>query len=225
MNLLGEPILSAAALKTAAPATPVFRRTAPAAPLAADPDAQIAQSVGINLRRLRTQHQLSLDALARLSGVSRAMLGQVELGRSVPSITVLYKVARALEVPVTSFLGARHEPGNVVLRAAETRVVLSARGKVSTRALFPADPPTRTEFFELRLSRLAEEHLPASPPGTRANLVVVHGSVAVVVGEEEYPLATGDAIQFIADEAHAFRNLADSDALLYLVKTYPRADG
>ncbi|THF65396.1 helix-turn-helix domain-containing protein [Pseudothauera rhizosphaerae] len=222
--MLGEPSI-AATLNAAAPPTPVFRRSAPQTATAGDPDAEIAQAVGTNLRRLRTQHQLSLDALSRLSGVSRAMLGQVELGRSVPSITVLYKVARALEVPVTSFLGAQREPGNVVLRAAETRVELSARGQVSTRALFAAHQPTRTEFFELRLARLAEERLAACPPGTRANLVVVHGSITVAVGDEEYTLATGDAIQFTADAAHRFRNLADSDALLYLVKTFPRAEG
>ena len=46
----------------------------------------LEQVVGVNLARLRAERQLSLDALARLSGVSRAMLAQIESARSVPSI-------------------------------------------------------------------------------------------------------------------------------------------
>ena len=51
------------------------------------PDSAIPAALGRNLRRLRTRQGLSLERLARLSGVSRAMLGQIELGRSAPTIT------------------------------------------------------------------------------------------------------------------------------------------
>ncbi|MEP7126331.1 MAG: helix-turn-helix transcriptional regulator, partial [Byssovorax sp.] len=46
--------------------------------------------VGANLRRLRAKRGLSLERLARASGVSRAMLGQIELGQSTPTINVLW---------------------------------------------------------------------------------------------------------------------------------------
>src|SRR5579859_404207 len=59
----------------------------------------LAPVVGKNLRRLRTQRGLSLERLSRASGVSRAMLGQVELGQSAPTINVLWKIARALGIP------------------------------------------------------------------------------------------------------------------------------
>src|SRR6185503_14817644 len=58
----------------------------------------LAPVVGSNLRRLRTRRGLSLERLAQISGVSRAMLGQIELGQSAPTINVLWKIARALEV-------------------------------------------------------------------------------------------------------------------------------
>ena len=63
---------------------------------------ELASRVGNNLRRLRTKRGHSLERLAKLSGVSRAMLGQIELGRSVPTIALLWKVARALEVPFSA---------------------------------------------------------------------------------------------------------------------------
>ncbi|KHJ59654.1 helix-turn-helix domain-containing protein, partial [Burkholderia glumae] len=85
----------------------LVRDPSPADPAAAAPaesfDA-LERLVGLNLARLRAERQLSLDALARLSGVSRAMLAQIESARSVPSIKVLCKVAAALKVSVAAFL-------------------------------------------------------------------------------------------------------------------------
>lgn len=49
----------------------------------------ICEWVAKNLKRLRGKRHLSLDALPRQCGVSRAMLVQIESGRSVPSIKVL----------------------------------------------------------------------------------------------------------------------------------------
>ncbi|MBL3960679.1 helix-turn-helix transcriptional regulator, partial [Bacteroides thetaiotaomicron] len=84
----------------------------------------LEQVVGVNLARLRAERQLSLDALARLSGVSRAMLAQIESARSVPSIKVLCKIAAALKVSVAAFL-RRHAVNGFEHLAAEraSRVV------------------------------------------------------------------------------------------------------
>ena len=49
-------------------------------------EAVVCSLVGRNLRRLRRQQRFSLEQLAAHSGVSRAMLGQVEQGKSIPSI-------------------------------------------------------------------------------------------------------------------------------------------
>src|SRR4051812_14525722 len=59
----------------------------------------LAPVVGANLRRLRVRRGLSLERLSKACGVSRAMLGQIELGRSAPTINVVWKIARALDIP------------------------------------------------------------------------------------------------------------------------------
>lgn len=193
---------------------------APTSPAAGAPqDDEIAHLVGINLRRIRSGLHLSLDALAQRSGVSRAMLSQVELGRSVPSIAILWKIARALDLTVSAFLSRRADPGAVLVRVADSRSLLSNRSQFSARALFPLEEAPRAEFYELRLGRLAEERSPAHAAGTRENLVVARGSVQVEVDERRYTLATGDALYFEADVPHGYRNLADTEATLYLVMT------
>src|SRR5882672_10095488 len=67
--------------------------------------ADLTPIVGANLRRLRVKRGLSLERLAKQSGVSRAMLGQVELGQSTPTINVLWKISLALDVPFSALLG------------------------------------------------------------------------------------------------------------------------
>src|SRR5438552_16590882 len=69
--------------------------------------ADLAPVVGANLRRLRMRRGLSLEKLAQKSGVSRAMLGQIELGQSAPTINVLWKIARALDVTFATLIQAR----------------------------------------------------------------------------------------------------------------------
>ncbi|EMY3677851.1 cupin domain-containing protein, partial [Pseudomonas aeruginosa] len=51
--------------------------------------------------------------------------------------------------------------------------------------------------------------------------VVAQGVLEVRVNEERFLLATGDSILFYADQPHSYRNPADSEALAYLVMTYP----
>lgn len=53
--------------------------------------ADLTPIVGANLRRLRVKRGLSLERMAKASGVSRAMLGQIELGHSTPTINVVWK--------------------------------------------------------------------------------------------------------------------------------------
>ena len=51
-----------------------------------------------NLRRMRENRRLSLDAVARLTGVSKSMLGQIERGEVNPTVSTMWKIAGGLKV-------------------------------------------------------------------------------------------------------------------------------
>jgi transcriptional regulator with XRE-family HTH domain len=192
----------------------------------ADADAtDLAPVVGGNLRRLRTRRGLSLERLAQLSGVSRAMLGQIELGQSAPTINVLWKIARALEVTFSALISSRTQTGALVLRANESKLLTSKDRAFSSRALFPFDEPRRVEFYELRLAPGAVEEADAHPPGTVENLVVTTGTIEIDASGDTHRLETGDSILFEADSPHAYRNSGRGEAVMYLVMTYAEAIG
>lgn len=177
--------------------------------------------VGKNLRRLRTRRGHSLERLAKQSGVSRAMLGQIETGKSVPTIGLLWKVATALNVPFANLLEANDARGTVLLRKKDAKLLTSSQGQFTSRALFPFEGGRKVEFYELRLAPLHREVAEAHAPGTRENLFVARGSVEITSGSDRpVTVAEGDAILFEADVPHVYKNLAASESVLYLVMTY-----
>jgi transcriptional regulator with XRE-family HTH domain len=197
-------------------------------PLSDPPDSDevaVLPAVGANLRRLRTRRGLSLERLAQKSGVSRAMLSQVELARSAPTINVLWKVARALGVTFSALLSTNLDASPVLLRESSARRLTSLDGSFSSRALFPFDRPRRVEFYELRLKPRAVEEADPHPPGTVENIVVNAGSITIMAGTSAHELNQGDALLFAADVAHSYRNRGADDALMYLVMTYAETLG
>lgn len=185
-----------------------------------DSEGDLALIVGHNLRRLRTRRGYSLERLARLSGVSRAMLGQIELGRSVPTINLLWKVTRALEVPFAALTGGPDIRGTVVLRGDDAKILVSQTGQFRSRALFPFDSQRKVEFYELRLTPGGIELADPHAPGTLENLVVARGTIEVAVEGERHVLEAEDAILFEADVPHSYKNLGQVEAQIFLVMTY-----
>jgi transcriptional regulator with XRE-family HTH domain len=201
-------------------APPPEPRPAPEAREVAPTGKDLTPVVGSNLRRLRSHRGLSLERLSQVSGVSRAMLGQIELGQSAPTINVLWKISSALGVPFSALITARGSVGPHVLRAEQAKHLTSHDGAFSSRALFPFDEPRRVEFYELRLAPGGLERADAHTPGTTENLVVARGAVEIEVGGRTERLGAGDAIVFEADVPHVYRNQDAGETVMYLVMTY-----
>lgn len=214
-----------AARATKANAAPEPELAGDAAATAPDSSAELAATVGRNLRRLRTRRGYSLERFAKLSGVSRGMLSQIELGKSTPTIGLLWKIATALDVTFATLTAAGAVGGTAVLRHDKAKILASSGGKFTSRALFPFDGGRRTEFYELRIAAGHEEHAEPHAPGTVENLVVVEGVLEVFDGVERHVLAPGDAIIFEAALPHSYRNPGASEAVTYLVMTYVESVG
>lgn len=180
----------------------------------------IPAMLGRHLRRLRTRQGLSLERLARLSGVSRAMLWQIELGRSAPTFTVLWKIARALDVTLASLTRFTEQGGVVVLRQSQTRTLVSPDGLVQSRLLAPPGEGRGADVFEIRLHPGGSEVGGSHPPGTAAHLVVAEGVVELRTAGALHRLAAGDTSLFDADGPYACVNVGDGESLLFLVLSH-----
>lgn len=178
--------------------------------------------VGENLRALRSARGLSLDVLARLTGLARSLLGQIELGTISPSVSVVWKLARAFDVPFSAMLATAQLESISVLRAATAKRIVGNDGKFSSRALYPLAGEPDAEFYELMLAPYSREDAQPHQPGTRENLVVASGRLELTVGTEHFTLTKGDAIVFHADVPHSYENPVRDECWIYLVMTYRR---
>lgn len=186
--------------------------------------------VGENLRRLRRKCGLSLEQLAARSGVSRAMLGQIETGKSAPTINLLGRIAEALNVSVPSLISNPSSGGTVIVPRDRATVLASSNGGFTCRALFPWGDPQTIEIYELTIVAHHSEQVAAYEPGVKKALVVLAGEIEVVVAEDSPAhLSEGDAILFNADSPHRLHNPGNNDAKAVLVvapidrgRIYPR---
>lgn len=186
-----------------------------------DNSTALLSTISINLKRLRTRQGHSLERLAKLAGVSRAMLSQIETGKSVPTISLLLKVADALGVPIANLLVAPASRLTVVLPRSRAKIVTASSGRFTSRALFPLDSTRRAEFYEVRIAAQHREVLEPQAAGTKQNILVVEGRIELTVGNEA-PIVVpqGDAVQFHADVPHTYRNLEVREAIVHVVLTY-----
>ena len=148
------------------------------------------------------------------------MLSQIELGRSVPTVTVLSRIAAAFDLPAAVFLSVGGTGRATILKREAANLLRSADGKFVSRALFPFNGARRTEFYELTVypgcHYLSDPHR----AGTTENLVVVSGALEVEILGERHRLSRGDALHFVADATHAYSNLGPKIAVAYLVIAY-----
>ncbi len=127
---------------------------------------ELTSVLGANLRRLRIRRGLALERLARASGVSRATLGQIELGQSRPTMNDVWKIARSLSVPFSALISHCVRPRTALLPRPRAEVLASSDGKLISRALFSYDDARRVELNELRLRSQGRELARAMPLDT-----------------------------------------------------------
>jgi transcriptional regulator with XRE-family HTH domain len=187
----------------------------------------ISTAVAANLRELRSAAGWSLDRLSESSGVSKAMLNQIENGASVPTITVLWKIAAGLNVPFGRLMQLPQRAAVSVIRRERSKILFNADQSFSSRALFPFDAPHQdVEFYELTIRPGGIEAAEAHARGTREYLVVTKGRAVVEVDGTSYELGLRDTIVFQADVPHTYRNPdPKEESGLYLVMAYGRAVG
>ncbi|WP_435230679.1 helix-turn-helix domain-containing protein [Pseudopelagicola sp. nBUS_20] len=158
------------------------------------------------LREARRAQGLSLDAVAKLSGVSRSMVSQIERGESSPTIATLWNLTRALQVDFAGLLDERAASKKIeILRDAQVPT-FENRGKgCCIRILSPPEDAGKHEVYDIRLT--ASGFLESQPHtrGAREHLTVIDGLVEVVSGDIVEVVGEGDTARYDADITHGIR--------------------
>jgi transcriptional regulator with XRE-family HTH domain len=176
----------------------------------------ISVNVGESLRLLREAHNLSMRSLAKASGLSANALSMIERGRTSPSVSTLYKLADALEVPVTAFFGTPQQREQVIyLRALDRARLPIVRG--TWEGLGGERFTGRVEPFVLALEAGADSG-PAPLVHTGHEFVFcLTGSLEYQVEERHFLLSPGDSLLFAAHLRHHWRNTGQDPVHVLIV--------
>ena len=104
--------------------------------------------VAKNIRRLRKERNLSMEELAKLSGVSKSMLAQVERGDGNPTLSTLWKLSNGMKVPFDA-LTVRPKTPYEIVKTSEMQPLLEDHGKVKNYSIFPDDENRRFAVYYL----------------------------------------------------------------------------
>nr|CEH64711.1 conserved hypothetical protein [Xanthomonas citri pv. citri] len=70
-------------------------------------DAELAQAFGAAVRAAaRTEQGIGQETLANLAAVERSHMGKIERGEHLPTLAIIFKIARALGCSVAELMAA-----------------------------------------------------------------------------------------------------------------------
>lgn len=176
------------------------------------------------LKYYRHQRSWSLDKTAQETGVSKAMLGQIEREESSPTVAILWKIATGMQLSLSQLL----EPTDVggddqapIFRQASALRSQPTTDNMLIAPLFPFDPQLKFEIFELTLLGGFEKRSQAHALGVIEHIIVISGSMDVFIDDQWQRVSVDEGVRFAADKTHGYRNLSDLPAVFHNIIYYP----
>lgn len=169
-------------------------------PVTENDSGPLHRALGAEIRRRRQAAGLGVSDLARLAGISKGFVSQIEHARSSPSLATLAAVALALGVPVAELL-AGAAPGPERHRERDMPVVALPDGVEVTLLSTPAD---RFALVRLSLSPRASAGSRAHTHAGEECAVAVRGSCTFEYGDEAFAVTRGDVLRFDASVPHRY---------------------
>jgi len=177
------------------------------------------EAISVNLKEAREKRGLSLDQLSEITGVSKSMLRQIEVGKSSPTISTIWKIANGLHISFTALL--RKPEIQAEVKSFKAGSILTAEeDKYRLYPLIPFDPHQafETYYFEIDpgTSYSGEPH-----QGEIFEYVfVTRGILEITVEGKAFILHENEFLKFAANHNHGYRCLGDTMATAIMQLSY-----
>lgn len=167
---------------------------------------------------MRRVKGMTLDALAEVSGVSRAMISKLERGEKSPTLVVAAKLAEGLEVSLSQLVGIEERREAVVVRRERRMVMRDPQTGFERHLLSPSFGGRGVEFVKNVVPEGGTSgDFPPHREGVEEYVAVEKGRLRAEIGAVEYLLEEGDAMYFEADVTHRFDNAGEGGCVYYLI--------
>lgn len=193
-------------------------RTAQVAESMSDEDRD--QRLGETIRVMRQRAGLSMQEVAKRTGLSTGMISQVERALATPSVRTLRLLSIALDVPISYFFEehAVVSPARYIVRKNDRRLLRLTASGVVKEALTPVEKG-ELEFYELTLNPGGSSGTDfVQHTGEKAGYVL-SGRLRLWLDHEAHVLEAGDSFRFPSTVPHMFDNPSQQVARIIWVTT------
>ncbi|APG18193.1 MULTISPECIES: helix-turn-helix domain-containing protein [Kosakonia] len=166
------------------------------------------------LKSLRQGRGWSLSRLAEETGVSKAMLGQIERNESSPTVSTLWKIATGLNVPFSTFIAPPEEETPRAYDPQQQAMVVTP--------IFPWDEKLHFDLFSINLAPGAISESTPHEAGVIEHVIVISGVLDMCINGQWRTIAAGSGLRFAGDEAHAYRNSTAQTTHFHSLIHYPK---
>jgi transcriptional regulator with XRE-family HTH domain len=151
--------------------------------------------VGPRLKRLRRQRQITLTALAELTGISKSTLSRLETGQRRPTLELLLPLSQIYRVPLDDLVGAPE--------VGDPRIRLKP-GRVKGRTVIPLTrQPEGMQAWKIVIPTDKVHPEPRAHDGHEW-LYVLSGHLRLVLGDQDWVLGAGEVAEFDTQVPHWF---------------------
>ena len=161
--------------------------------------------VGLRLKELRERRGVSLRELSRLSGLSANTLSMIERGQSSPSVSTLYRLVDALNVPISAVFQNEPRREAIVFRLVSERAQvpfpLGIWEGLGGEAFVGNVQP-----FMLNLESGAHSGQHGIVHTGHEFVICLKGELEYEIGDQRFLLKEGDSLLFAARLEHRWRN-------------------
>jgi XRE family transcriptional regulator, regulator of sulfur utilization len=184
----------------------------------------LTEKISDTLRTLRRQRGWSLDVASQKTGVSKAMLGQIERGESSPTIATLWKIASGFDVSFSSFVeDTQSNQAELIHRKQALKKMHKQDNKIKVMPIFPYDKRLDFEVFIIELLPGCEHLSPPHQQDVVEHVIVISGQIEVLVNSTWHLVRQHEGLRFCADKPHGYRNTSSTAAVFHDIIHYKRS--
>jgi len=175
------------------------------------------QVLAIRLKSMRVEQGLSLDDLAKKSGVSRASLSRIEKGDVSPTAHVLGKLCSAFEITLSRLMLIIESQSSNVIKQDKQMIWQDPQTGFIRRSVSPPSKQFSAEVLQCELPVNCHIQYDASPtPNLEHHLVLQQGCLEVTIEGEIHNLNPGDCLRYRLNGSSAFKVIGQSAVKYFL---------
>ncbi len=178
------------------------------------------EGIGGKIRQLRRLKGLSLKELSEKVGCSSAFLSQVETGKAEPSISMLKRIADALEVNIVDFFMSGFDDRDVVTRVDERVEIHLKRWNARIQSLVKSVAHKKMQPFYTVIKPGGGSHGMYSHEGEEFG-IVIKGEMELRLGDKVYRIREGESFYFSSRIPHDWVNVGKEEVHVIWVITPP----